>query len=379
MVAHTEINQAVVYVDEQPAALLSRHQHTISFDYLPQYQGPEIATTLPRDCGRIDTGSRRMPAFFSALLPEGHRRDQVQRQIKSAPEDELTLMVHLGAETVGNVRIFPAGGFPHPIKLPTMEQLDLAAYANYSVVGLSWAIPGVQPKEAVDVEGPAVVKVAGKGFSGLVSNEQVCLHRLRTSSWRHPVAKSSVTKDSEGVQALVVSRFDRVGDRRFRVEDATQVLGIYPEAKYSVSYEDIAFAFAKVCSDPVQALRSVAYQVAVAWLSGNGDLHAKNFSVIDRGVGFEPAPLYDVPSTAPYGDSTLALTVGGKNDGLSRKRFLAFCAEIGVDRPTAESIASAALGVTENLSRELDYTCDFHPRQRRDCHRILHAHRKHWE
>ncbi|WP_414819923.1 HipA domain-containing protein [Serinicoccus sp. CNJ-927] len=38
-----------------------------------------------------------------------------------------------------------------------------------------------------------------------------------------------------------------------------------------------------------------------AWATGNGDLHAKNLSVLQRDGEWRVAPVYDVPSTVPYG------------------------------------------------------------------------------
>src|SRR5699024_2262614 len=61
----------------------------------------------------------------------------------------------------------------------------------------------------------------------------------------------------------------------------------------------------------------------MAWAMGNGDLHAKNLSVVgsaDRTV----APIYDIPSTVPYGDMTFALPLAGRRDNLTAKAFREF-------------------------------------------------------
>lgn len=37
-----------------------------------------------------------------------------------------------------------------------------------------------------------------------------------------------------------------------------------------------------------------------AWLTGNGDLHAKNVSVLQQAGEWRIAPIYDAPPTVPY-------------------------------------------------------------------------------
>lgn len=102
------------------------------------------------------------------------------------------------------------------------------------------------------------------------------------------------------------------------MEDGAQVLGIHPADKYAVSMEHLASALAAVCRSRPLALRAILQQVVLAWATGNGDLHAKNLSVVgsaDRTV----APIYDIPSTVPYGDTTFALSVAGRRDNLTAK------------------------------------------------------------
>lgn len=50
----------------------------------------------------------------------------------------------------------------------------------------------------------------------------------------------------------------------------------------------------------------------------------ENLSVIHDGRGFMPSPVYDIPSTVPYGDHDLALRVGGSTTDLSRRKILAY-------------------------------------------------------
>jgi serine/threonine-protein kinase HipA len=55
-------------------------------------------------------------------------------------------------------------------------------------------------------------------------------------------------------------------------------------------------------------------QLAFAYLTGNGDAHAKNFSVLrDQAGEWRVSPVYDVPCSQVYGDPTMAMSIGGRS------------------------------------------------------------------
>src|SRR5205823_4030239 len=98
-------------------------------------------------------------------------------------------------------------------------------------------------------------------------------------------------------------------------EDACQVLGRYPADKYQVTTAEVIDGLARVTGAPVVAARDLVQQFAFAYLTANGDAHAKNFSVLQRLDGeWRVSPAYDLPSTQPYGDHTMALPLEGKTD-----------------------------------------------------------------
>ncbi|WP_421440806.1 HipA domain-containing protein, partial [Agrobacterium tumefaciens] len=82
-----------------------------------------------------------------------------------------------------------------------------------------------------------------------------------------------------------VKRFDRVaGGERIHIEDFAQVFGVYPSRKYEgASYHDIAVAIGVAVSS-ASALEFVR-RLALAVLTGNGDMHLKNWSLIYYGKG----------------------------------------------------------------------------------------------
>src|SRR5690606_11216700 len=135
---------------------------------------------------------------------------------------------------------------------------------------------------------------------------------------------------------LLVRIFDRLpqpdgGTRALACEDACQVLGRWPADKYNLTMEEVLRGLADHCPARAVALRSLYQQVVFAWLTGNGDQHAKNVSILATPDGeWRVAPAYDLPSTLPYGDVSFALSVGGVTTGLSRRRLLGLAEDVGL-------------------------------------------------
>jgi serine/threonine-protein kinase HipA len=61
-----------------------------------------------------------------------------------------------------------------------------------------------------------------------------------------------------------------------------------------------------------------------------------------------PAPVYDVPSTYPYGDVTMALRVNGKiRDDIGREDLMALAARLGVPARAAAKVVDDVAGRTD--------------------------------
>lgn len=330
------------------------------FEYLAAYSGPPVALTLPLGTV-VDRPGRTLPPYFTNLLPEGRRLSALLRAVKTSADDELSLLLAVGSDTVGDVQVLPSGTAPVPVEpvIAPGATLDFAALLRTHGIDRV-SIPGAQDKlssgmitlPGAGVDGaPAFVKLRPPDYPYAVENETYFLRLARRL--RLPVAEARLVTDARGLSGLLVRRFDRVPER-VAVEDACQVMGRYPADKYLLSTEDVALALAAVCAAPQAALRSVYLQVVFSWLIGNGDLHAKNLAVSQDPSGeWRIAPIYDVLSTLPYGDHTTALTIGGRSDGLIRRHLLAFGTDIGLPLPVAERALQIALRATEGLDEDL--------------------------
>lgn len=380
---------AGVWVNDTLAARIVKQDGVNAFSYVEGYAeagGSAVATTLPLG-KEVATPSGALPPFFTGLLPEGRRLSALRANLKASLDDELALLLAVGGNTVGNVSVLPWG--QRPRELPPLLDVqdghgDFTALLDPAAEHDAHALAGVQEKAsarslALPVRGDAILKVSPREFPNVVENESTCLAAFRSMpSARGRVAESQVVHDSQGRTGLVVSRFDGHFPQKCPVEDAAQLLGVYPAEKYNVSFEEVCDAVLGVVAAPLVAARGLAQQLAFAWLSGNGDLHAKNLSVMDRGRGFELTPVYDIPSTVPYGDTSLALAVRGSTSGLSYKKFNAFASELGLPERVIRRVADEALVATATLAQQLIRACDFDPRRARDLERVLCARRAHW-
>jgi serine/threonine-protein kinase HipA len=154
------------------------------------------------------------------------------------------------------------------------------------------------------------------------------------------VAPARLVRDREGAAGLLVERFDRqrVGGhwRGLHQEDACQLLNRYPADKYRLSTADVAGALG-VCASPLAERLRLIELVAFSYLVGNGDLHGKNVSVLERSGTLQLSPAYDLLSTRPYGDRHLAVKLEGRDVNLKRKDLLAFGARHAVPPRAVEA------------------------------------------
>jgi serine/threonine-protein kinase HipA len=328
------VERADVFKAGHPAATLTRTEAGVEFRYLDDWVtagGPAVATTLPVGAAPVVRPGGALPAYFAGLLPEGRRLGALRRAVKTSADDELSLLLAVGADAIGDVQVVPAGVRPAEVparvtldQIGTIRFADLLAELGFRVQRA--ALPGVQDKtSAAMINLPVartgeryILKLNPAEYPYLVENEAFFLAAARRSGLTVP--PTEVVTDADGQHGLLVRRFDRVtvagSAHPLAVEDGCQVLDRPPADKYLLSADRTFAALAAVCDASALAGRDLLRQLAFAYLTGNGDAHAKNFSVL-HGLGGEwrVSPLYDVPSSYPYGDTTMALSIGGRSGG----------------------------------------------------------------
>ncbi len=361
------VRNADVYQNGMLAGTLRRlADGSIEFSYTDDYLASGavgIATSLPASSEAFISGSGSLPAFFSGLLPEGHRLTVLKDAAKTSLSDELTLLMVVGADTPGDVSIVPAGvelsAPPVIAEIHDPKTIDFVALSRtldlHSIPGVQEKISATMLTTPLSLGGAAyLLKLDPRDHPHLVANEE--LHLRAARQLKLPVATSRLVYDKNGIEGLLIERFDRASDKslpmgkRFALEDAMQVLNLPPAAKYSVTAEEASLALSARCHAPVVALRNLYIQFLFAWLSGNGDLHGKNISILANAAGrFSPSPIYDVPCTLLYGDDTMALPLAGKTKNLKRRHWNQFGASLGLNGRAIEQANQLALKAADSI------------------------------
>lgn len=323
---------------------------------------PLLSLTLPVRPERYPQGVVR--PFLDGLLPEGQSRLAVAANFNLRASDTYGLIRAIGRDCAGAVVIQPVEDPPPPpASTVTAEALTddeietLVANLRTAPLGVGErvriSLGGIQEKLLLTrmsdgswgrpVDGTPsthILKPEIARFPRTVENEAFCMRVARHLGL--PVANVDTTV-IRGRTLLVVERFDRVVHRdgsvdRIHQEDFCQATGVAPDKKYQEdggpSLRRIA-QLLQAAATP-DALDDLLRAVTVNVLVGNGDAHAKNFSLLHHASGaLTLAPLYDVLCTLPYGDDQLAMYI----DNLHR-----------TNRVTTERIANEA--VQWGFSRE---------------------------
>jgi len=317
------------------------------------------------------TARGAVPPYFAGLLPEGRRLSALRRAVKTSADDDLSLLLAVGLDPVGDVQIVPTGQHPTQAEPLVSVHKEFEEVTFSDIMGAAGVIDpvglaGVQDKASARMisipVGQAgkryILKIDPPEFPHVVENEAYFIKRAALAHF--PVVGARTVHDATGRPGLLVERFDRVNDPdgspvSLAVEDAAQVMGLYPADKYRVSAEELVAALSRACAARALAARDIFRRLCFAWLTGNGDVHAKNISILATPSGeWRVSPAYDLPSTLPYRDHTLALAMLGRQDGLSRRSLLAFAEAVGVPARAAQRTLQEVLAATEPIPDELE-------------------------
>lgn len=360
-----DIGAADVYIDDELAAHLVRQRDDdVTFDYVAEahpghrrVRDRSVSWSLLRSGDYpVTTTGGAVPAHFTGLLPEGVRLGVATSSTKTSADDHFTLLLAIGADMIGNVRVVPAGVDPvQPLPLfePARDTDFRAVFARLigSVDADPVGLAGVQPKVSAGMLsvptqtrlGPAILKLTPARFPLLVENEHFFMTMAAACGLR--AAKTSLLHDACGESALLVTRFDRAGSKRIAQEDACQVADFYPASKYRIKTETAITALAEACArgggSRVAAAAELFKTVVFSWLIGNGDLHGKNLSIHNADGIWQPTPAYDLLCTQPYTgwNDPMALTLFGRANKLNRADFLDAGEHLGLrSRATAAMI-----------------------------------------
>jgi len=221
---------------------------------------------------------------------------------------------------------------------PTLELnsqllMDLADQTVNSRIALT----GVQPKLSVTLAkskennrltivglwGEYILKPQHGLLLLMPQTEDLTMHLA--SLFKIPVCRHTLLKASDGTVVYLAKRFDRINGKKVHMEDFCQLSEFLTENKYKGSYEKIGKLILKYCSNTGLDVLNYFELVLFSYLSGNNDMHLKNFAVLHQNNSINLSPAYDlinVNLVNPADDEELALTMNGKKKRLKLDDFI---------------------------------------------------------
>ena len=246
-------------------------------------------------------------------------------------------------------------GTPSVPELPyTRENLtDLAR----QVIRSQTTLTGVQAKLSLDINkggkneperftivglwGRYILKPQTDRFAHLPELEDLTMHLAELAKIQ--VVPHSLVRFADGELCYITGRIDRTENGgKQPMEDMCQLTERLTEHKYKGSYEHIAKAILRFSAMPKLDMVNYWEQVVFSWITGNADMHLKNFSLYSKERGkYVLTPAYDMLSTAlvmPEDTEELALTLNGKKRKIKKADFVASMQASGLNDKVINNI-----------------------------------------
>lgn len=250
-------------------------------------------------------------------------------------------------------------GTPNPPDLDFTENqiLDLAE----QVIKRQKTITGVQPKLSLGLSknatpkrltivglwGEYILKPQTEMYANLPENEDLTMHLAELSKIK--TVKHSLIRLKTGQMAYITKRVDRKNGHKLHMEDMCQLTERLTEHKYKGSYEQIAKAIKKYSANPGLDLTCFYELVVFGFLTGNNDMHLKNFSLLKKENDYVLCPAYDLLASelvVEGDDEELALTLNGKKKKLKKTDFVQAMKGSGLD----DKVIANILGKYEKMT-----------------------------
>ena len=232
-----------------------------------------------------------------------------------------------------------------PILVHTLDEMsELAKH----VVNRSVTVPGVQPKLSLSVVkeitkkseqrltvvgalgGNYILKPPSLHNPEMPANEHLTMRIA--ASFGIKVVPSSLIRLKSDELAYITKRIDRtVKGEKIHMLDMFQITEAFD--KYKSSMEKVGKALKEYSDRTMLDVLSLFELTFFCYLTGNNDMHLKNFSMIKSQSGWILAPAYDLLNVAianPEDKEELALTLGGKKKKFNFHHFEQFGNELGL-------------------------------------------------
>lgn len=206
------------------------------------------------------------------------------------------------------------------------------------VIRSQTSLTGVQPKLSLNLsrhEGSGRLTIVGlwgdyifkpqtENFAQLPENEDLTMHLAEAA--KISVVPHSLIRLADGKLGYITKRIDRTErGEKIDMEDMCQ-LTLHPtEYKYKASYEQIAKVIAKYSDTPKLDLTNYMQLLLFCFVTGNNDMHLKNFSLYRPAERYKLTPAYDLLNVSianPVDKEELALSISGRKTKLRLDDFM---------------------------------------------------------
>ncbi len=225
---------------------------------------------------------------------------------------------------------------PPEIEFNESQMVDMAN----KIIRAHNAVTGVQPKLSLEIAkiensngqerftivglwGGYILKPPSLQYQQLPEVEDLTMHLASIAGIE--TVPHSLIRLSSGNLAYITKRIDREKKKKIHMEDMCQITERLTEDKYRGSHEQIAKAILKYSALPGLDVVNFYEQVLFSFLTGNADMHLKNFSLINKkDVGYVLSPAYDMVATSlvnPADDEELALTLNARKNKIKMNDF----------------------------------------------------------
>jgi serine/threonine-protein kinase HipA len=241
---------------------------------------------------------------------------------------------------------------------PTQPQLsldrkELERLAS-EIINRSIAVPGVQPKLSLTIEkvpgnnknnrmtivglmGNYILKPQSMEHSSLPENEHLTMYLA--TKFGIKTAKNSLIRTTSGELAYITKRFDRINHEKLQCEDLCQLSELLTEKKYNSSMEKTGKLIKANVANPILDALSFFEIVLFSFLTGNADMHLKNFSILrDKQNRYNLSPGYDLLNTKianRQDPEEMALTINAKKNKIKLSDFDALALSLGINEKQA--------------------------------------------
>ena len=233
------------------------------------------------------------------------------------------------------------------------EELDQLAE---QVIRAQTSLTGVQPKLSLNLDkhdgcsrltivglwGDYIFKPQMERYEQLPENEDLTMHLAEAA--KISVVPHSLIRLADGKLGYITKRIDRTENgEKIDMEDMCQ-LTLHPtEYKYKGSHEQIAKTILQYSNTPKLDLTNYMQLLLFCFVTGNNDMHLKNFSLYRPAEDYQLTPAYDLLNVAianPKDKEELALTLSGRKTKLRLADFLNAAKTMGLEENVVQRLVA---------------------------------------